>query len=168
PATNLPAGGYVIVLPSGKNRAAAGAELHTNFQLGNGGNYPALVQPDGTVAHEFSPAYPPQRRNASYGLELQTSVTQLISTGATARVLVPVNGTLGLTWTARAFNDASWPAANTPVGFVAGTVASPVLALDINERGQSAAAIAATTESGFTSFVINSNVSSSTIQTQAT
>ncbi len=150
---------------SGKNRA----ELHTNFQLGNGGSYLALAQPDGvTVAHEFSPAYPPQRRNVSYGLEVQTSVTQLISIGAVARVLVPSNGTLGLTWTARTFTDASWQATNTPVGFTVGTVASSVLALDINERSQSAAALAATTESGFTSFVINSNVSSGTIQTQAT
>jgi hypothetical protein len=107
PATNLAAGGYLIVFASGKNRAVAGAELHTNFQLGNSGNYLALVQPDGTVAHEFFPAYPQQRRNVSYGLEVQTSVTQLISTDATARVLVPVNGTLGLTWTARTF-DAPW------------------------------------------------------------
>ncbi|HEU0039039.1 MAG TPA: lamin tail domain-containing protein, partial [Verrucomicrobiae bacterium] len=165
PATNLPAGGYLIAFASGKNRAVAGAELHTNFQLGNGGDYLALVQPDGTVAHEFSPAYPPQRRNVSYGLEVQTSVTQLISTDATAGVLVPVNGTLGLTWTARTFDDASWLATNTPVSFVVGTVASPVLALDINERGQDAGA---TTQTGFLSFVIASNVSSSTIQTQAT
>jgi hypothetical protein len=166
PATNLPAGGYLIVFASGKNRAAAGAELHTNFQLGNGGSYLALVQPDGvTVAHEFSPAYPVQRRNVSYGLELQTSVTQLISASATARVLVPSNSTLGLTWTARTFADSSWAVTNTPVGFAVGIVASPVLALDINERGQDAAA---TTQAGFTSFVINSNGGSATIQTQAT
>src|SRR6266550_282507 len=29
PATNLSAGGYLIVFASGKNRAVAGAELHT-------------------------------------------------------------------------------------------------------------------------------------------
>lgn len=169
PGTNLPAGGHLIVFASGKNRAVAGAELHTNFQLGDGGNYLALVQADGvTVANEFSPAYPPQRRNISYGLELQTSITQLISTGAIARVFVPSNSTLGLTWTARTFADSSWPATNTPVGFMVGTVASPLLALDINERGQNAAAIAATTQSGFTSFVINSNAGTGTIQTQAT
>ena len=37
PATNLPAGGYVVVFASGKNRAVAGAELHTSFQLSSSG-----------------------------------------------------------------------------------------------------------------------------------
>src|SRR6185503_17079752 len=84
---------------------------------------------------------------------------------ATARVLVPSNGALGLTWTTRLFDDSAWMANSTPVGFNAGVAASPLLALDINERGTAAAA---TTQAGFTSFVINSNVSSTTIQTQAT
>jgi hypothetical protein len=166
PATNLPPGGYLVVFASGKNRAVAGGELHTNFQLSSGGEYLALVQPDGTtIASEFAPAFPPQRENVSYGWSLQTSVTQLISTGATARVLVPSNGALGLTWTARVFNDSPWLATNTPIGFRVGLTTNPVLMLDVNERGADAAA---TTKAGFTSFVINSNVSSSAIQTQAT
>src|SRR5581483_7817460 len=49
PATNLPAGGYLVVFASGKNRAVAGAELHANFQLSKNGGYLALVQPDGTT-----------------------------------------------------------------------------------------------------------------------
>lgn len=166
PATNLPPGGYLLVFASGKNRAVAGAPLHTDFLLDNNGEYLALVEPDGvTVAHEFAPAYPAQRANVSYGVVIGTFVTSLISTGATARVLVPSNGTLGLTWTARTFNDSSWLVTNTPLGFSVGTVASPLLALDVNERAVNAAT---TTGSGFTSFVINSNVSASAIQTQAT
>jgi len=165
PATNLPAGGYLIVFASGKNRALAGAELHANFQLSSDGEYLALTQPDGTVAQEFSPAFPPQRGNVSYGLELQSSVTQLISTGATARVFVPSNGALGLSWTAGTFDDGSWAATSTPVGFKVGLTATPVLAFDINERGVDPVS---NTQTGFVSFVINSNVSSTTIQTQAT
>ena len=34
-----------------------------------GGEYLALVRPDGTVASEFAPTYPPQRRDVSYGAE---------------------------------------------------------------------------------------------------
>jgi hypothetical protein len=165
PATNLPPGAYLLLFASGKNRAAAGRELHTNFQLERGGGYLALVEPDGvTVAHSFT-SFPPQRFDVSYGLAQQTSVTPLISTGATARVLVPSNGALGLTWTALVFDDSLWMATNTPVGFSVDVTAGPLLALEVNERGVDAAA---TTQAGFSSFVINSNVSSTAIQTQAT
>ncbi len=68
PATNLPAGGYLVVFASGKNRAVAGRPLHTNFQLADGGGYLALIQPDGvTIANAYDD-YPPQRFNVSYGI----------------------------------------------------------------------------------------------------
>ena len=77
PATNLPAGGYLVVFASGKNRANPGWPLHANFQLDNESGYLALVQPGGTVEHAYSPAYPNQRQNVSYGLETQTATTTL-------------------------------------------------------------------------------------------
>src|SRR5262245_61271252 len=33
PATNLPAGGFMVIFASEKNRAVAGAPLHTNFKI---------------------------------------------------------------------------------------------------------------------------------------
>jgi hypothetical protein len=165
PATNLPAGGYLVVFASGKNRANVGWPLHTNFQLDKGGEYLALVQPGGTVAHAYSPAFPNQRQNVSYGLEVQTITTSLVSSGATARVFVPVDGTLGTTWTAAAFNDFTWTAGNTPASYSVGNTATPVLSLDFNERITNAVTV---TPAGFSSFVINSNVSATAIQTQAT
>jgi len=68
PATNLPAGGYMVVFASGKNRAIAGRPLHTNFQLADGGGYLALTQPDGTTIANAYDDYPPQRFNVSYGI----------------------------------------------------------------------------------------------------
>ncbi|HXI50920.1 MAG TPA: lamin tail domain-containing protein, partial [Candidatus Saccharimonadales bacterium] len=69
PATNLPAGGFLLVFASGKNRTVAGAPLHTNFRLDQDGEYLALLQPDGvTVDNAFAPAFPPQRANVSYGV----------------------------------------------------------------------------------------------------
>lgn len=66
----LAPGAFLIVFASGKNRRLAGAELHTNFSLNAGGEYLGLVRPDGfTVEHEFAPAYPPQGRDVSYGLD---------------------------------------------------------------------------------------------------
>jgi hypothetical protein len=49
------------------DRAVAGAELHTSFQLDEW-EYLALVEPDGlTIAQHFAPAFPSQRANISCG-----------------------------------------------------------------------------------------------------
>ena len=45
PAVSVPAGGYIVVFASGKNRASAGAELHTNFKLKAGGEFLGLTRP---------------------------------------------------------------------------------------------------------------------------
>ena len=47
PAVMLAAENYLVVFASSKDRAIAGAELHANFMLKSGGEYLALVKPDG-------------------------------------------------------------------------------------------------------------------------
>jgi hypothetical protein len=64
PPQIVPAGGYLVVFASGKNRAQAGSELHTNFSLKSGGEYLALVRPDGSLAHAVT--YPVQIPDVSY------------------------------------------------------------------------------------------------------
>src|SRR6266404_1729732 len=46
PATNITAKGFMVVFASGKNRAIAGAQLHTDFSLKASGEYLALLKPD--------------------------------------------------------------------------------------------------------------------------
>jgi len=68
PATNLVAGGFIVVFASNKDRGVAGRELHTDFKLSGGGEYLALVAPDGvTIATEFAPTFPVQYADMSYG-----------------------------------------------------------------------------------------------------
>ncbi|MBI5691401.1 MAG: CotH kinase family protein [Verrucomicrobia bacterium] len=68
PAVSLPAGGYLIVFASDKNRRDPTKRLHTNFGLDDDGEYLALVRPDGSVtSSEFAPKYPRQQDNVSYG-----------------------------------------------------------------------------------------------------
>lgn len=67
PATNLVAGGRLVVFASGKNRRVPGARLHTNFKLSVDGEYLALVDPDGTVVHAIA-GWPKQKPDVSYGL----------------------------------------------------------------------------------------------------
>ena len=67
PEQPLAAGARLAVFASGKDRRAAGAELHTNFKLGKAaGNSLALVRPDGTIAQSFA-NYPEQFADISYG-----------------------------------------------------------------------------------------------------
>ena len=69
PMVTIPADGYLVVFASGKDRAVAGEQLHTNFSLSRSGEYLALVRPDGvTIVQEFAPEFPPQMRDVSYGL----------------------------------------------------------------------------------------------------
>lgn len=69
PAVTLPAGGYLVVFASGKDRRNPSAILHTNFSLSARGEYLGLVRPDGeTVAFDFGPRFPPQSSDVSYGL----------------------------------------------------------------------------------------------------
>ncbi|MCP5527463.1 MAG: lamin tail domain-containing protein [Verrucomicrobiales bacterium] len=70
PSTNVPAGGFLIVFASGKDRTVAGRNLHTNFGLSTAGEYLALLSPEGEIATEYAPAFPPQSSDVSYGLRL--------------------------------------------------------------------------------------------------
>ena len=68
PATNLNAGGYLVVFASGKNRTNAGVQLHTSFSLSAAGEYLALFPPDNLLpATEFAPEFPAQKPDISFG-----------------------------------------------------------------------------------------------------
>jgi len=65
--TTIPGRGYLVVFASGKNRTNVLGRLHTNFQLNNGGEFLALVNPLTNIISQFSPAYPAQQEDISYG-----------------------------------------------------------------------------------------------------
>ncbi|NNC42248.1 MAG: hypothetical protein HKO03_03270 [Acidimicrobiia bacterium] len=68
PARTIQPGGYLIVFASSKNRT--GSELHTNFGLSANGEYLGLREADGTtVSWEYSPSFPQQTPDISYGLD---------------------------------------------------------------------------------------------------
>ncbi len=61
-------GSYLVVFASGDSHTDPAGNPHTNFKLEGGGEFLALVAPDGTtVARQFSPAYPAQTGDISYG-----------------------------------------------------------------------------------------------------
>ena len=117
PAVTIPAGGSLVVFASGKNRAVAGAELHTNFSLNKDGEYLALVRPDGTTAGAFSPAFPPQRAGLSFGIGRSEVAPPLVSASSASRIFIPVNNSLGTTWTAVGYNANAWTVGVAAVGY---------------------------------------------------
>ena len=107
PATNIGPGQFLIVFASGKDRRIPGRTLHTNFKLNSDGDYLALVEPDArTVATQFSPAFPPQAVDASYGFPMQTART-VLSQGA------PVKWKVWTTATAYVLESSGWKSSLT-------------------------------------------------------
>ena len=130
PVVTLSPGEHLIVFASGKNRAFPGQELHANFKLSSAGEYLALRDPTGTVATEFSPSYPPQRVDVSFGTEGSTTV--LVQEGDPCEALVPLNGTLGSSW--HQGTVSGWLSGVTPVGYERGSGYQNILGLDIEPQ----------------------------------
>ncbi|MBP8302845.1 MAG: CotH kinase family protein [Phycisphaerae bacterium] len=137
PPRSLGPGEYLVVFASGKDRTVPGSPLHTGFQLDSDGEFLGLVMPDGkTLSQAFSPEFPQQRANVSYGPRDDSAALTLVPWGTAARVWVPVDGWLDAAWMAVDFNDADWMPARTGIGFdrTAGAgVGLPVLRLDFND-----------------------------------
>ncbi len=116
PATNIAAGAYMVIFADGKDRAVPGARLHTSFNLSAGGEYLALVKPDGvTIASQFSPAYPGQAPDVSYGFFSFTTNFNAVTSNAPVRWRIPT-GVEG-SWTNINYDDSSWAAGTNGVGF---------------------------------------------------
>lgn len=69
PNLDIAANDYLVVYASGRDIKTNGVDaLHTDFKLSANGEYLALLRPDGTFATEFTPEYPAQVTDISYGL----------------------------------------------------------------------------------------------------
>jgi hypothetical protein len=97
PTVQLGPNGYLLVWASGKDRTNIAA-LHTNFKLDKGGDFLALVLPDGiTTVSSFSPSYPPQQTDVSYGRDrLDPNIVGFYST-PTPNAPNAVSGPTGFT-----------------------------------------------------------------------
>jgi hypothetical protein len=120
PAVQLESGGYLTVFASNKNRTDPESELHTNFRLSSGGEYLGLVAPDGTVMQEFSPEYPSQVVDVSYGLGTDSVVTNFVNLGDAGAAFVPADGVLEGDWHLPSFDDGGWTDVTTAIGYETG------------------------------------------------
>jgi hypothetical protein len=117
PAVTIVPNDELLVFASGKDRKDS-SELHTNFRLAAGGEFLALVKPDGrSIAQDFGPQFPQQLEDQSYGLALARDTTVLIDEMAPVKAYVPADDSLGLEWTRLQFDDSDWVAGAGAVGF---------------------------------------------------
>jgi hypothetical protein len=117
PSITMQPGSFMVVFASGKDRTNAAGQLHTSFSLKADGDYLALLQPDLTKASEFSPVFPSQVKDYSYGFTQTVRTNQYLATGGAVRVLVPANGNLGSAWQSPSFDDATWQSGKSGVGY---------------------------------------------------
>lgn len=127
PEVTLASDAYLVVFASDKDRRDPLGVLHTNFKLKGSGEYLGLVRPDGqTVVSEFSPKYPIQAPDVSYGFSAMDVEVTLVAPGAPAKALVPLNGVLEPStqdsdtfrpWTLENLDDSSWWTGFTGVGY---------------------------------------------------
>ncbi|MEO1524919.1 MAG: lamin tail domain-containing protein [Planctomycetota bacterium] len=115
PSTTLGAAESLVVFASGKNRAIADSELHTNFSLTRDGEYLALVDPMGDVVSHFDPEYPAQFSNVSYGIQYANEA--FVESGDAAKLIVPLDDSIGSAWVDPGFDDGGWLDRDLGVGF---------------------------------------------------
>ena len=136
PTTTLPAGGFMIVIASGRLQQPytdPAGYLHTTFKLDGASEVLSLVRPDNSVAHEFAAPVPPQKNDIGYGVS--QALTTLTTFDTAAKLLVP-NAAVDPLWKSLvSFSTAGWIDGKAAAGFgtttfpgVAGTVAYRVLA----------------------------------------
>lgn len=119
PSVILRAQGYLRVFATGKDRIEDPNFLHTNFNLNAGGEYLALIEPDGfSVSDEYAPAYPQQYKDVSYGLGNESPVieTQILPLGSSLNYLVPT-AEIGDDWKSPGFDDSAWTPSASAIGF---------------------------------------------------
>ena len=123
------AGASRIVYASEKSTMTS-TEAHTNFRLGVGDGYLALVQSDGvTVVSEFND-YPDQRQDCSYGRAAAAGVT-LVASEAAACAWVPTDAAVEQAWYDPSFDDSAWAAGTTGVGFEYGSGYASLIHLNV-------------------------------------
>jgi hypothetical protein len=99
PSVTLGPGGTLVVWASGKDRSAPSAPLHTNFSLSRNGEFLGLYRPGTGGSREwvdgFSPSYPAQAPDVSYGVPWNQNLATLVASGDQARYRVLANSSTG-------------------------------------------------------------------------
>ncbi|WP_169853001.1 lamin tail domain-containing protein [Anaerohalosphaera lusitana] len=125
PSLEIPSDSFAVIFASGKDRSDPDAELHTNFALDSQGEFLALVKPDGTtIAHQYE-TYPNQYFDISYGLGNVSAHTYdeiLMDTDHIAFAKIPMDDSMGDSWTNPGFQTFGWLKGKAAIGYDYGSL----------------------------------------------
>ncbi len=141
PSVTVPPKAMLFIWASGKNRVNPAEPLHTSFSLSKGGEYLGLYMPHPTtglpvLVDELAPGFPALPPDVSYGRSFGVAETNLVTTGDIGRFRVLSAAEGGAVYSGTnyaagdmghgdargwnvspAYNDASWTAAATGIGY---------------------------------------------------
>ncbi len=102
PPVVLGPGERLVVFASKKDRRDPASPMHTDFSLKKSGEYLALLDPSGTAVSEYSPEFPEQLPDVSYGVA--SAPAGLLGDEAALSYHVPV-ADIGDSWRGVSFSD---------------------------------------------------------------
>ncbi len=119
PATSIPAGGYLVVFASGKDRTTT--PLHTNFKLDNDGEYLGLTDAAGAIVSALTVPALTADKSYGYGTGPTRDLVNLSPSNAALKWTVPT-GAVSDAWRGGAvFNDSTWTSGQWDLGYNATT-----------------------------------------------
>ena len=136
PATNIAAGGYLVVFASGQEATGyvdSLGYLHTTFKLSADGEDVILTRADGVTVEHAIAGYPGQDDDISYGIPRDSSYTTLIAADEDAKALIPTDDSASTNWHLASYDDASWLTGHQGVGYDTGRdpIYLPLVGLDV-------------------------------------
>ena len=132
PNVTVSNGAYLVVFASDKNRTNATSELHTNFKLSGDGEYLGLTAPDGvTVVHAYSPEYPRQVTDTSYGTGGGASNITLLAEFAPCRAMVPTTTTTHAWTQPIGYDDSTWYSGTGGIGYERSSGYESLIGIDL-------------------------------------
>ena len=123
PNVTIAPGDELLIFASGKDRSDPASELHADFKLSASGEYLGLIRPDGvTIESSFSPEYPQQYPDVSYGEGSPGgSTVALVGADSPLKYLVPSDTSADLgagdPYNEIAFDDSGWSPAEMGIGY---------------------------------------------------
>lgn len=143
PKVSLFPGEFLVVFASGKDLTDPNEELHTNFSLNADGDFLALIESDKqTIASQITYTSKPQIENTSFGVIQHVNSDTLVNQDTQAKLLIPNNNNLGLTWTGdtnhEPFSDSNWKITTSSIGYDKSTaILSPLNLAHLGTASQS-------------------------------
>lgn len=112
-------GEFIIIYASDLDIRKSEEPLHLNFKLKASGEYLGLFDNEGLVQHEYSPSFPPQLEDVSFGIPMGADSVSLVTPDSKGHFLKPTGPEFDEDWFKQDFNPEShsWNTSTASIGY---------------------------------------------------